>query len=88
MTTMLLTCRVADYDAWRERYERAVSSTTEVLSWRVWRGEDDPQLVVVEETFESREFPERFVFSDEIRAQMAGDGVDLSTLQVLFLRED
>ena len=45
MTTLLLTCRVEDYTTWRPLYEDAISHIPEILTWRVWHGQDDPNFV-------------------------------------------
>jgi hypothetical protein len=87
MTTLVLSCRVADYDAWRPRYDSAVERITDIRSWRIWRGQDDPKFVVIEETYESREIPERLIASDEMKAEMESDDVDLSSVQVYLLDE-
>jgi quinol monooxygenase YgiN len=88
MTTMLFTCRVDDYDAWRPRYDAAMQHVSDVQSWRVWHDQDDPNLVVVVETYESREVAERLLASDEIQELMAADGVDLASIQVRYLDDD
>ena len=87
MTTLLTCCRVADYDTWRPGYDRAVEHFPEIRSWRVWRGQDDPNFVVTEETFDSREVPERLATSTEVHDMMERDGVDMSTVQLYFLDE-
>jgi hypothetical protein len=55
MTTVLCRCRVADYDAWRPGYDHALQVTPGVRTYRIWRGQDDANLIVIEETFDSRE---------------------------------
>jgi hypothetical protein len=50
MVTLLLSCRVADYDTWRPLYDRSAERMTDIRSWRIWRGQDDPNFVVIEET--------------------------------------
>jgi hypothetical protein len=88
MTTVICVCRVADYDAFRPGYDAAVEMFSEsIRSWRVWRGQDDPNLIVIEETFESREVAEGLWESPETRAAMARDGVDLSTVRIEYLDE-
>ena len=88
MTSMLFVCRVEDYEAWRPRYEAAMQHVTDVQSWRVWHDQDDPNLVVIVETYESREVAEQLLASDEIRELMAADGVDLESIRVRYLDED
>jgi hypothetical protein len=86
MTTLLLTCRVADYKRWRPLYEEAVSHIPEILTWRVWHGQDDPNVVVIQETYESREFAEALLNSPEMQNEMADHGV--SAVQTYFLDAD
>lgn len=87
MVTLLIRCRVADYDFWRPRYDAAVTRDTElgVLSSQVWRGQDDPNLVVIIETYDSRESAEALMNSPAIQAEMVADGVDPSSVQIDFL---
>ena len=53
MVTLLVHHRVADYDAWRPVYDRVTSGPMgeRVRSHQIWRGLDDPQLVVLVETY-------------------------------------
>jgi len=88
MTTMLLTCRVADYETWRPKYDVAIEHTPDVTSWQVWHEQDDPNLVVIVETYESRDVAEQLFASQEIQDLMAADGVDLASVQVRYLDED
>ena len=88
MTTMLFTCRVADYDVWKPRYEAGMQHVSDVQSWRVWHDQDDPDLVVIMETYDSRDVAERLLASDEIQELMAADGVDLASIQIRYLDED
>ena len=53
MTTVLCHFRVADYDAWRRGYDHVLKVTPGVHSFRAWRAQDDPSLVMVEETFDT-----------------------------------
>lgn len=85
MVTMLVRCRVADYDAWRADWLEAVQQhfeKGEVRSFRVWRGVGDPNLVFLAELFESREIAEAIMNDPAAREAMAAHGVDLSSLQV------
>ena len=85
MVTMLFTCRVADYETWRPLYEASVGTAPPVLAWRLWRSLDDPNLVFMAETFESREIAEEILASDEVQQEMADHGVDKSTIQYWFV---
>ena len=89
MVTLLIRCRVADYDFWRPRYDAAVARdmSAGLLSAQVWRGQDDPNLVVIIETHESRESAEALMNSPQIQAEMLADGVDPASVLLDFLDE-
>ena len=87
MVTMLIRCRVADYDTWRRGYDAAIERDVEVRSFRVWRGIDDPNLLVIEETYESRAAAEALLNDPAIAQEMAEHGVDAASLQVDFFDE-
>ena len=58
-----------------------------VRSHRVWRGQDDPNLVIVCETYASREVAEA-AFSDPAGLEaMAQAGVDMSSMHVYYVDE-
>jgi quinol monooxygenase YgiN len=84
MTTVLCRCRVADYDAWRPGYDHALQVTPGLRTYRVWRGQDDPNLIVVEETFESREHAQAAWTSPETETGMIADGIDMSTVSIEY----
>jgi hypothetical protein len=88
MTTLILTCRVADYETWRPLYDDAVAHSPEIRSWRVWHGQDDRNFVVIEETYDSREHAEELLNRPETQQEIASHGVDMSSMQVWFLDED
>jgi hypothetical protein len=81
-TTVIGSFRVADYDHWRSGYERAVAADPALLSHRIWRGQDDPNAVVVAESFGSRSYAETAWNHEATREAMARDGIDMSS--VLF----
>jgi RecJ-like exonuclease len=85
MTTVICLCRVADYDTWRPRYDDAVDMFDDVLTAQVLRGQDDPNLVAIIETFESREIAERLWTAPEVEEAMISDGVDLASLRVEYV---
>jgi RecJ-like exonuclease len=85
MTTVLFLCRVADYDTWRPRYDDSVDMFDQVLASQVLRGQDDPNLVAIIETFESREIAEALFSDPAVEEAMIADGVDLSSLRVEYL---
>jgi quinol monooxygenase YgiN len=87
MTTVLCHCRVADYDAWRPGYDRAVQTTPGVRTYRLWRAQDDPNLVMVEETFDTRAEAEAAWTAAEVQAAMEADGIDMSSVWVEYFDE-
>ena len=90
MVTVLIRCRVADYDTWRPRYQKAVDRDSGLgqLSSQVWRSQDDPNLVVIMETYEKRETFEELMSKPEVQAEIVADGVDPASVQVDFLDLD
>ena len=89
MTTLLVTHRVADYNAWRPEFDKAVRAdwAKDVRSYRVWRGEDDPNLVIVANTFESRQAAEAMAKNPKLREAMGHAGVDASSVHFEYLNE-
>jgi hypothetical protein len=85
MTTVLFLCRVADYERWRPGYDDSVEMFDQVLSSQVLRGQDDPNLVAVIETFESREIAEALFNDPAVEEAMINDGMDLASLRVEYL---
>jgi hypothetical protein len=87
MTTVLCHFSVTGYDAWRRGYDHALKVTPGIRSFRAWRGQDDPGLVMVEETFDTREQAQAVWTSDETKAAMQADGIDMSSLWVDYFDE-
>lgn len=89
MTTMIATHRVADYDAWRRVYDEVVASPLYdiVRAPTVWRGQDDPNFVIVREVFESREIAEAAMSDPAGLEAMRQAGVDMTSLQVHYVDE-
>jgi hypothetical protein len=81
VTTAFVYHRVADYDAWRQVFDEVVTSPH-----RVWRGQDDRNLVIVCETYDSRDAAEA-AFGDPTMQAMARAGVDASSLLIEYLDE-
>jgi hypothetical protein len=52
----------------------------------VWHGQDDPSFVVIQETYDAREFAEALLNSPEMQKEMASHGV--SDVQTYFLDAD
>jgi quinol monooxygenase YgiN len=87
MTTVLCFCRVADYDHFQSGYERAIQLIPGMLSYRLWRGQDDPNTVVIEETFPSRDVAQAVWTAPETQQAMIADGIDMSTVRIEYLDE-
>ena len=84
MVTLLVRCRVADYEAWKTDWTAALQQhyeREEVRSFRLWRGVEDPNLIFVAEVFESREIAEAVMNDPAAKQAMAAHGVDLTSLQ-------
>jgi quinol monooxygenase YgiN len=89
MTTVLVDHRVADYDAWRPHFDRAMQEewTNGVRSYQVLRGQEDPSHILVVQTFDSREAAEELVNNPALREAMEGAGVDAASVQIEYLDE-
>jgi len=89
MVSVFIHHRVADYDAWRPEFDRAVKAdwTGGTYSYRVWRGQDDPNLVIVVNNYESREAAEAVINNPTLREAMARGGVIASSVRVDFVDE-
>lgn len=91
MITVFVHHRVADYDVWRPEFDRTVDAdwarTFRGYSYRVWRGQDDPNLVIVANTFESREAADAAINNPTLREAMARGGVIASSVRVDFVDE-
>jgi len=87
MAILVTRCRVADFDAWRPRFDAFAQAHPAILSYRLWRGADDPNLVVLVETFASREAADVLLGDPGLQDAMVQDGVDLSSVTLDFLEE-
>jgi quinol monooxygenase YgiN len=87
MTTVIASFDVADWDDWRAGYANAVTADPDLRSWRILRAQDNPNHVVIVETFDSREIAERAFTSEQTRELMAADGIDMSSLRFDFYDE-
>jgi quinol monooxygenase YgiN len=89
MTTLLIHHRVADYEAWKAVYDSVEDMQRDagVRSERVWRSADDPNMVVVEHEFDSREAAKEFMDRSDLQEAMARSGVDRSSMQAELLDE-
>jgi hypothetical protein len=61
--------------------------TPGVRTFRLWRGQDDPNLVVVEETFGTRGEAQAAWTSAETQAAMAADGIDMASVWIEYFDE-
>jgi quinol monooxygenase YgiN len=89
MMTVLVTHRVADYNTWRPEFDSAVRAdwAKDIRSYHVWRGADDPNLVIVANTFDSREAAEALMNNPTLREAMGRGGVVASSVHVDYLNE-
>jgi quinol monooxygenase YgiN len=61
--------------------------TSGIRSYKVLRGQDDPNRVLVLNTLDSREAAEALVNNPALRQAMAGAGIDASSVQTEYLDE-
>jgi len=89
MVTLLIHHRVADYDAWRPVYDRVTAGPMgeRVRSHSVLRGVDDPQLVVILETYDSREDAEWSINHPDLPAVLIECGVQMDSVQIDYLEQ-
>jgi heme-degrading monooxygenase HmoA len=89
MTTVLVHHRVADYNAWKPEFDRAMKAdwSKGIRTHRVWRGQDDGNIVVVETTFDSRQAADAMMNDSALREAMRQGGVVESSVRIDFLDE-
>ena len=89
MTTVLIHHRVADYNTWRPEYDRAMTAdwSKDIRAHRVWRGQDDPNLVIVASTFDSRQAAEAVMGNATLREAMGRGGVIESAVRIDYVDE-
>ena len=89
MVTLLIHHRVADYDVWRPIYDRVTAGPMgeRVRSHRLLRGLDDSNLVVVIETYDSREDAEWSINHPDLPAALAEGGVEMDSVRLDYLEE-
>jgi hypothetical protein len=73
-------CRLRRLSPWVRQALEAFSD--QIRTWRVWRGQDDPNLVVIEETFDSRRAAETLWTSPQTEAAMEADGIDMASVRI------
>jgi len=89
MTTVMIHHRVADYDRWKIEYDRIFEGplSAAVTSYRIWRGQDDPGLVILEETYESREAAEGALNNPNLLPELVTAGVEMSSVRIDYVDE-
>ena len=89
MTTVLVRHQVADYDVWKREYDRIMSGPlgAAVLAHRVWRGQDDPNLVVIAETYSSRAAADEAAAHPDLLEAFSQAEVVMASVQVDFLAD-
>jgi hypothetical protein len=86
-TTVICRFRIGDFQHWKAGYERAVGADPEVLSYRIWQGQDDPSLVTIEETHASRSHAQMMFDHPATREAMERDGIDMASVRWDYLDE-
>ena len=89
MTSVFVHHRVSDYNAWQPEFDKAVKAdwATAIRSYRVWRGTDDPNLLIVVNTFDSRKVAEAVMNNPALREAMGRGGVIPSSVRIDFVDE-
>jgi hypothetical protein len=89
MTTVFVHHRVADYNKWRPEYDRVMKEdwSKDIRSHRVWRGLDDPNLVIVATTYDSREAADRLMNNPTLGEAMGRGGVIQSSVRIDYVDE-
>lgn len=89
MTTVFVHHRVADYNTWRPEYDRVITEdwSKDIRTYLVWRGQDDPNLVIVATSFDSREAAERLMNNATLREAMGRGGVIQSSVRIDYVDE-
>ncbi len=87
MTTVMIHHRVADYDAWKIEYDRIFEMplSSEVQTYRIWRGQDNPGLVILEETYESREAAAGALNNPDLLPELAKAGVEMDSVRIDYV---
>jgi quinol monooxygenase YgiN len=60
---------------------------SQVRSAHIWRGQDDPNFVVLAETYDSREAAEADATNPAMLEAMERDGVDLASVTLDYLED-
>ena len=89
MVTLLIHHRVADYETWRPVYDRVTAGPIgeRVRSHWILRGLDDPNLVVIVETYDSREDADWSINHPDLQAVLLEAGVEMDSVRLDYLEE-
>ena len=89
MTSVIIHHRVSDYNACRPAFHKAVKAdwVKDLRSYRVYRGIDDPNLVIVVNTFDSRQAADALINNPILREAMGEGGVIPSSVQIDIVEE-
>jgi len=89
MTSVIIHHRVSDYNAWRPAFDKAVKAdwVKDLRSYLVYRGIDDPNLVIVVNTFDSRQAADALINNPILREAMGEGGVIPSSVQIDIVEE-
>ena len=89
MTTVFVYHRVDNYDKWRPEFDRVITAdwSKDIRSHRVWRGQDDGNLVIVATTFASRPAAEALMNNATLREAMGRGGVIESSVKIDYVDE-
>jgi hypothetical protein len=89
MTTVFVHHRVNDYKTWRPEYDRVMKAdwVKDIRAAHVWQGLDDPNLVIVATTFDSREIAERLMNNPKLAEAMGRGGVIQSSMRIDYVDE-
>ena len=87
MTTVMIHHRVADYDAWKIEYDRVFEMplSAAVQTYRIWRGQDDQGLVILEETYESRDAAEGALNNPDLLPELVRAGVEMDSVRIDYV---
>ncbi len=80
-TTVIASFSVSDCDHWRAGYAHTVNDPN-LLSWQIWRGQDDTNHAFTEETFHTREYAQAVFTSEATHKTRTAGGVDVASLSV------
>jgi hypothetical protein len=59
----------------------------QIRSWRLRRDQDEPTLIVIEETLDSRDAAEGLWAHPRTKAAIEADGIDMASVRIEYLDE-